>query len=479
MKSIMSAFLLSVIVSWSAYVALAEGQDGGKGEKPWQCQWLDTSTRAHHWIILVRRIYLEHSRELYEEYKAYVANMTNSEVLRNYKSVREKRQIADNAFDEARASGEEIKKAMHTVFTGINSLTDRFRKRQDVGMCNHSWWPAVESNHNYIERLENLDTEVQLLAQLTAAHAPGFDERYTPKIRQRIHVMKMEEEFFRLKEKAMKSFKSAIEAQKVAKRLERVIVDRMALGCEIERKLSVVKEIFLGLKHVAADVISREGLLIKRLESLKKEYQRASWTANIPSMNGIDDLVESAGREAEVAYTEILGIIQGKDSATFREELGQNGEFKMGGEKCMDDIREEQALLRESARQGLYNFHSFVHWRPVVESLWNKVKNVDNIVGPNCRKWKDVKCKKLAKRIRRAVEKADARRVNVEDKLTSAIKALSDVEDALWHAEVNAKAAAEANAGSSERGANRGDGNVEDDDRLDEPDSYESTKTEY
>ncbi|KAH8619431.1 hypothetical protein ERJ75_000160300 [Trypanosoma vivax] len=141
----------------------------------------------------------------------------------------------------------------------------------------------------------------------------------------------------------------------------------MEVGCEVERRLGVLKEIFLALKHVAADVVRREEVLLERLAALESAGFGLGSMVAVTNTKDAHRAAEEAGDDANAAYKDIMVSIQGEDCETFGDELGGSEAFMAVSMKCMKDVMEEQTLLRTMPSKGLYSFHCFGSWKLVVE----------------------------------------------------------------------------------------------------------------
>ncbi|KAH8619263.1 hypothetical protein ERJ75_000182400 [Trypanosoma vivax] len=444
----MHALLLLATLLWPSWVAAGSGTQKTEGDvQSWGCQWVDMCVRVRSRVVLAKRVYVLHLRELQQGHEKYVAALAEDSGVRNYKSVREARVAAAAAVRHVYDSSERMARAMSHIYNSLGWWMGQFQVQHKLNRSTCNLQPSVASpaqTAGFGQQVSDLRTDMESLLRFSAAHIAGFNGLYADRLRQAVQAMAKEEAFFTLKENALESFRSVVNAQASAKDLKRVLDDRMEVGCEVERRLGVLKEIFLALKHVAADVVRREEVLLERLAALESAGFGLGSMVAVTNTKDAHRAAEEAGDDANAAYKDIMVSIQGEDAATFHAELGEVGEFEIAGEKCVDDIREERMLLREATRQGQYNFHGFVNWKAVVESLWSKVKRADNIVPSNCYQWKGVRCAELAAHIRHVMDSSDVRRANVEERLTRAIRSLVEVETSVHAAEVRAASAAAA-----------------------------------
>ncbi|CCD20452.1 hypothetical protein, conserved in T. vivax [Trypanosoma vivax Y486] len=404
----------------------------------WQCQWKTMNKQVLSRFRFMKDMALASFRDLANEHRDYIASLAGDESVRNHENLRRARSEAESAVSMAYASRLRLNKAMSLAHNALNFWEKHFQYNHPMRhtRCEHAETLfELDKTIGFSQQVDTLATELESLLSLSAQHVQDFNKQYGKKLQRLVQGLKEEESFFALKEKAVESFRSAIRVQKSLTSLVHHLEDRMETGCEVERKLSVVKEIFLALKHVAADVINREEMLLERLAALKSTGLQSDATAAIVNAQTAIHVTEGALKDADAAYKNIMASIRGDHHESFHKELGQNGEFEVGGEKCVEDIKEEQTLLREALVRGMFNFHGFVDWKPAVESLWNKVKHVDNAVRPSCHQWKGVKCDELSRHIRSIVENCDQVRASVEDKLTNAIRSLMSLEKAAHAAE--------------------------------------------
>ncbi|KAH8615102.1 hypothetical protein ERJ75_000619500 [Trypanosoma vivax] len=168
--------------------------------------------------------------------------------------------------------------------------------------------------------------------------------------------------------------RSVRKAQAAAEKQKHELGDRVLVGCEVERKLSVVREIFLALRHVAADVVNREAALQERVAALRNSNAAPETLVAVTDTRDTQRMAEQAEREARAAYNDLMLFIRGGNQSALHDQLGYSEEIAVGREKCVDDIQDEQALLRDAAMRGQYSFRKFEDWKASVESLWSKVK---------------------------------------------------------------------------------------------------------
>ncbi|CCD20201.1 hypothetical protein ERJ75_001067900 [Trypanosoma vivax] len=402
------------------------------------CQWFNMFIRTQFSFLALQNAYSDEVQSMHSRHRQYVAGLTENEDVRNYKSVRKARDHTNDALTEAYGSAHKIHNLTETILLALKVCKGTFLHSHEnlVHSCD-----KYKNSSSRPEKIEAsaLDLPLKLLEQFFALPTwPEFDptDEQRRKVRELLQPLQ-QQKFLHLKEKTLKAFDAVVKLEAEAHKLKYDPEDKLLVGCEVARKLSVVKEIFLALRHVIADAIRRQNVLSKRIAVLGKHGVHLE-SVSAAEMSGAQSPVQNVRTEAEAGFDELMAFVTGGDGTKLRSEFGFNKELEVDGERCVDDVKDERLLLREAARQGRYNYRSFMDWKPAVDSLWGKVRNLDDIVRPKCHLWKGVNCHQLLVHIKGIMEKSDRRLTVVEVALSRTIESLMKVEKAVREAELQA-----------------------------------------
>ncbi|CCD19705.1 hypothetical protein, conserved in T. vivax [Trypanosoma vivax Y486] len=448
----MHGLLAAAVLLCASWVAVLGRGGSADDSTAWQCQWMGLNLRLNNRLLVIKSALEKQWAGVIEEHNQYVAKLAADESVRRYYTVQNARNAAKRAIDNVYYTARMLDEALSPTIKIVYSFKGYFLRSNNLRnmKCdNYNAKAGSTGDFDFDQQFSMLNSDMESLLQLSERRITDFSKEYAQKFRQQVQKIKEYGSFFSHIKKASESFQAVVKVQREAKKLDRVIDERMEVGCEVERKMSVVKEIFWALGRVAGSVAHTEETLLQRLKTLKDTNPQVDINIFMADTKNALELTESALRDSEKTYKKIVASIVGDKYKSFHEELGYSEAFSMGGKKCVDDIGEEKALLREISSRHFYSYRTFTLWRPALEVMWNKVKNVDNVVRPNCRKWKGAKCDELAKHIRSLVESCDAMRIDVEDKLTSSIQLLVEAEKALKAAEAKV---AETKQGDSTEG---------------------------
>ncbi|KAH8604954.1 hypothetical protein ERJ75_001674500 [Trypanosoma vivax] len=439
-----AALCLGVCPARGAATRTVSDSDPEDGAPQWECWWLSAWLGALRELKSLNKFYVLYFQDIQSVYRAYVTMLSDDEEVRNRKDVRRTRAAVQHIVDEVRASGGRLGEVFKTFYDVLVLWHKQFMHDHgpDAGKCK---LPRHEGNLSrdagFADRLDALRDETDELLRVSEQHGVRYYDRYTERLHELYHFAREEDEFFTLRKQMREATRSVRKAQAAAEKQKHELGDRVLVGCEVERKLSVVREIFLALRHVAADVVNREAALQERVAALRNSNAAPETLVAVTDTRDTQRMAEQAEREARAAYNDLMLFIRGGNQSALHDQLGYSEEIAVGREKCVDDIQDEQALLRDAAMRGQYSFRKFEDWKASVESLWSKVKNVDSIVQPHCHEWKGVKCDELVSQIREIVDRSDQVRAKVEDELTGAIKSLVAAESAVRAAEAAAAGA--------------------------------------
>ncbi|KAH8615104.1 hypothetical protein ERJ75_000619400 [Trypanosoma vivax] len=414
-----AALCLGVCPARGAATRTVSDSDPEDGAPQWECWWLSAWLGALRELKSLNKFYVLYFQDIQSVYRAYVTMLSDDEEVRNRKDVRRTRAAVQHIVDEVRASGGRLGEVFKTFYDVLVLWHKQFMHDHgpDAGKCK---LPRHEGNLSrdagFADRLDALRDETDELLRVSEQHGVRYYDRY-----ERLHELY----HFAREEDVLHPSKADEGGDPIGAQgaggcgeTEARAGGQGLVGCEVERKLSVVREIFLALRHVAADV-NREAALQERVAALRNSNAAPETLVAVTDTRDTQRMAEQAEREARAAYNDLMLFIRGGNQSALHDQLGYSEEIAVGREKCVDDIQDEQALLRDAAMRGQYSFRKFEDWKASVESLWSKVKNVDSIVQPHCHEWKGVKCDELVSQIREIVDRSDQVRAKVEDELTA------------------------------------------------------------
>ncbi|KAH8615105.1 hypothetical protein ERJ75_000618900 [Trypanosoma vivax] len=446
-----AALCLGVCPARGAATRTVSDSDPEDGAPQWECWWLSAWLGALRELKSLNKFYVLYFQDIQSVYRAYVTMLSDDEEVRNRKDVRRTRAAVQHIVDEVRASGGQTGRCLKNIYDVLVLWHKQFMHDHgpDAGKCklpNHEG--NLSRDAGFADRLDALrmrptsccaSLSSTVSGTMTGTRSASTNCTTCARGGRFLHPSRAD------------GGGDPIGAQGAGGcgETEARAGGQVLVGCEVERKLSVVREIFLALRHVAADVVNREAALQERVAALRNSNAAPETLVAVTDTRDTQRMAEQAEREARAAYNDLMLFIRGGNQSALHDQLGYSEEIAVGREKCVDDIQDEQALLRDAAMRGQYSFRKFEDWKASVESLWSKVKNVDSIVQPHCHEWKGVKCDELVSQIREIVDRSDQVRAKVEDELTSAIKSLVAAESAVRAAEA---AAAGAKDGASPDG---------------------------
>ncbi|KAH8619809.1 hypothetical protein ERJ75_000123700 [Trypanosoma vivax] len=434
-----SFFLVVFILCLPLGEAESEKTLFGSDDHVWHCQWLKMNIHMQWRVAAVRKLYVVNTKSVLKLYEGYVDVISENEAVRSHESVLQARNAVSATMEDFHGSSRRVSACIDKIYRILRMWGDALIDERKVAYENcpvPERLDEVSEVTSFIELWNALNKEFEAFLSFTADHGVIQSHDYIADLRQLVVKLREKENFFGLCDKIRVEVQSVVEAQKNAKKSRHRLDGKMAIGCEVERKLSVILEIFAALENVANATISREAALQKRIAKLTISKTQLPTIPSISDAKSIRYLAESAALEANTARRELTHSLKEEIGKKFNDELGSGKELEVGGEKCTKDTREEQKLLSDAGQQWQQDLEGIKAWKSVMDLLWEKVKNVDNIVQPNCEEWKRVDCNKLVVVIRNIVERCDTKRVNVGDKLTSAIKTLIETELAVIKAEL-------------------------------------------
>ncbi|CCD18396.1 hypothetical protein, conserved in T. vivax [Trypanosoma vivax Y486] len=232
----------------------------------------------------------------------------------------------------------------------------------------------------------------------------------------------------RLTKEVKTAYAATKEAITVAEKEKAVLDEKVVVACEMEKKLSIMKDTFTALTNVTKHVIKVEAGLAKLAKELRVRAKDA----------GVDDIVMTdtehargvaSGVKADVSST-LQNIVAAEHDAQqkFHELLADS---MRNGKKlsCTGSDRVEQAvLLRMVADERKHHLNDFDEWRSATNVMWQAVTNVPNSLRASCGKWGGADCEEFLARTNSVMESARQSRVSVETRLESVIKVLLKVE---------------------------------------------------
>ncbi|KAH8612806.1 hypothetical protein ERJ75_000485800 [Trypanosoma vivax] len=397
----------------------------------WECEWWSKKLLLERHVKSVHDHLVQEENTLKLDYNALNKDVDSSGPAGRYPKVRS-------------AHGSAIEKYWKAVwFFGvvIRSLsqvhTDMQRWQRHASSNSNTFTQCTQqsstSNFNATRDLtvlvQELEKEANALFKLCEGHA-HLCMNYRDEVAQKMKLLtQVSKEHVKVVE-ARKSIDSTKKALEEAKKENHIINEKVAIGCDMEKRLNIMKDTFLALETITGHVIVM-GVGLKKLTGELREKANALGMGGI-AVGDTHQAIEKAQivkAKVSSALQSIFSAMYSRTSDSFHTLLDYGGALETDFSSCKFEAEVERAvLLRLVTDERRHHFDDFDVWRSSIATLWSSVSNMTLSNYANCDNFEKSKCETVMAKANSLMEASRKSRMDIETKLDAVIKDLLIIE---------------------------------------------------
>ncbi|CCD17972.1 hypothetical protein, conserved in T. vivax [Trypanosoma vivax Y486] len=397
----------------------------------WLCDWWRNTTIVERYAVSASTNVQREDLKLKEEYRKAVGSVDAAGPVSQHPIVTAVWGKAMASFWEATQLVNHASRHARSIVNDIHTWRRYFVPDGKILLkCeNASATAEYNSLHNFTVLYGELKKEVDALFGRSVEKNVSHCQFYKKRLDEYVGSLKSAEKVGTLAADIRKGFESTEQALKEARRHKDAFDAKVAVGCEMETRLNVMKDTFVALKVIAKEVVTGEAELSSRIAALNaraEEYGveptpvNSTEPANVAAKSAVDEL---SGTLQKVLDTMYVGASRGLHAL-----LGYGNDFKHNIAQCRNETQLERVVLLYLVRdERRHHFDDFGAWKEATENLWAGVTNMTDGVHVNCSSMANVSCESILTQMNSLVEVATQSRRNVEAKLGSAIRLMATV----------------------------------------------------
>ncbi|KAH8609389.1 hypothetical protein ERJ75_001204900 [Trypanosoma vivax] len=396
-----------------------------------ECEWWKKMKAVYRPAVSLRTKLIQVRSDIGVEYRKCVGNVARAGVAGRHSNITRVR----NSLDEKLWR---MNRLVEDTTWKISSLTFFLRLCQAYAVPETSLQLKCEvasTRDNYVapENITRLYTELEKaeaeLFTFSKTTKTGRWENYHGKFSELLRDIKKVHQVKKLKEEIHEEIKSTERAIEEFNRQKSIFDRKMEIGCEMERRLNVMKDTFAALHNVAKDVVVKADDLSRRASDLKTKATALG--VEYVVVNDTARAKEAAGNlttEISAALQKVLDAMYGGGSRGLHAFLGYGNEFRHNVAWCRSETQLDRDVLvhlvSEERSSHLYDFGA---WREATENLWAGMTNMSEPVHANCSGLENANCTHAFAQMNDLTEASRRSREDIETELGSAIRALETV----------------------------------------------------
>ncbi|CCD21393.1 hypothetical protein, conserved in T. vivax [Trypanosoma vivax Y486] len=425
-----TVFLLCPIVAFSI-------DDEGESAqfRTWVCKWEQKRTVLLYYIRVLIAKTARDAGALRQQRAAFFEAWSNAVSLRNLKNVAKKVKKATEAVDWATQCEGVMFMTLQTIIRALNTMRGHVSDKDgtapsDCGLEPHQG-RAADRNMTYVEVIEHIKSTERRLQELSMFAEESVRTFYGNYVNG-VGLLNDTNNYFAAAEAARRALREADEAMKDASDRKELNEKRVQLGCEVEKGLFFMREIFLTLHSVSERVISRERALKAKVGELDEGPGACGMAHTMFRSTAYANLrASSAKDESSLAVVELSEFMGIKGHSTLHHELEYDDDFKISLTNCRDSELEQSLVFRFARGEENDNIYDFDRWRAAADELWNKVESHTHIISEKCTKVSGVDCSEAVGAVTMLIGRLRQLEGDLERGLGAAIRALKTVEDGI------------------------------------------------
>ncbi|KAH8620227.1 hypothetical protein ERJ75_000077500 [Trypanosoma vivax] len=387
------------------------------------CEWWRNKARVRRRAVVLQSHLLQKRDNLTTKYQRFVNKVGDIGAAAQHSAV-------DKAWNEIRTkywegflltsegSGKASAIAAHMMLWQ-RYLPPRWRRFSQNSSCNLV--PHM-ADRNITLLHDSLAKDVNVLFNLCKQHNIEHCDFYEQKTDPQISWLNKIKTFDALEAKLDELYRSAEETLKKAQMEKNVFDEKVFIGCELEKKLDIVRDTFLGLKKIAEDVVAMEAGLTKIADELQARAKSLGMSdVAVADTQHVRHMADEVVENISPALQRILAAMYGSTNS-FHTLLNYGKEFKHDFSNCRSEMVERTVLLRLVNEEREHHFDDFEEWRKATEVMWTSVTNMILPHNANCSTWGAVGCEALLNAANDLFEASRSSRKDAEAKLDEMIK---------------------------------------------------------
>ncbi|KAH8615553.1 hypothetical protein ERJ75_000572100 [Trypanosoma vivax] len=283
---------------------------------------------------------------------------------------------------------------------------------------------------NFSDIVEELKRNVSELFNFSSIKNNTYILNYSKTLDKRMLPLKNGEGLSLLAEEVRKGFDLTKQKLKETHGRKQVFDVKVAFGCELEKRLNVIKDTFVALEFMLKGVLAREGILLRRATALQANATKLGVV--VPGMDdtqGIRKEVSSALTEVSATLTKVLSAMYNTPTNS-HSLLSYDSEFYHGIIHCRGDTQMERTvLLHLAADERRNHFGDYITWKGVISALWNEVTPALGHAHLNCSGMENISCESILNQANALIGELARSRESAEAILGDAIKVLMAVDE--------------------------------------------------
>ncbi|KAH8608423.1 hypothetical protein ERJ75_001311400 [Trypanosoma vivax] len=423
------ALLCGRVLTSSSASSGVRTSDGNGITNETLCIWWRSQAEVSRYAVALRNSLLQKHKDLTEKYNRFVNERSNAGTAAQHSTVSKARNDIYKKYWEGFLLTNDRSREANAIVTRMVSLRSHMRRRWrpfNFSSCNATFYTPSQ---NLTLLYEQLAKEVKALFDQSRPHDLG---RYgLSRIQEHLSSLSKTKGFDTLAAELEARYKSATEALERAQKEKQTFDEKVAVGCEMEKRLSIMRDTFLALRGIAGDVMTMEVGLSKMADELRTKAKALG--VSVGMIRDTQHTKEAANKLLESissALQRVLAAMYGSAEDSLHALLNYGTEFRRDISSCWSEMRVERTvLLQLVTEERRRHFDDFRLWREATEVMWSSVTNMTLPHAANCSAWKVHNCETLMEKANDLFEASRGSRKAVEAKLAEEIKALLEVEE--------------------------------------------------
>ncbi|KAH8620334.1 hypothetical protein ERJ75_000073300 [Trypanosoma vivax] len=388
------------------------------------CEWWRNKARVRRHAVVLQSHLLQKRDNLTTKYQGFVNKVGDIGAAAQHSAV-------NKAWNEIRAkywegfllasegSGKASAIAAHMMLWQ-RYLPPRWKRFSQNSSCN---LVANMADRNITLLHDGLAKDVNVLFNLCKQHNIKHCDFYRDRVTPHVRWLNKIKTFDALEAKLDELYRSAEEALKKAQMEKNVFDEKVFIGCELEKKLDIVRDTFLGLKKIAEDVVAMEAGLTKIVDELQVKAKSLGMSdVAVADTQHVRHMANEVVENISPALQRILAAMYGSTNSSLHTLLNYGKEFKHDFSNCRSEMVERTVLLRLVNEERQHHFDDFEEWRKATEVMWTSVTNMTLPHNANCSTWGVVDCETLLNAANDLFGASRSSRKDAEAKLDEMIK---------------------------------------------------------
>ncbi|CCD19217.1 hypothetical protein, conserved in T. vivax, partial [Trypanosoma vivax Y486] len=300
------------------------------------CEWWRNKARVRRHAVVLQSTLLQKRDNLTTKYQGFVNKVGDAGAAAQHSAVDKAWNAIRTKHWEGFMLASEGRREANAISADVLSWRRYLRPQWSVSdydsSCSSTW---QTSERNITVMYENLAKDVNVLFNLCKQHNIKHCDFYRDRVTPHVSWLNKTKTFDAVEAKLDELYRLAEETLKKAQMEKNVFDEKVFIGCELEKKLDIVRDTFLGLKKIAEDVTGMEAGLAQIADELQVKAKSLGMSdVAVADTQHVRHMANKVVESIFPALQRILAAMYGSTNSSLHTLLNYGKDFKHDFSNC-------------------------------------------------------------------------------------------------------------------------------------------------